>query len=115
MKATHLVLGSDKDFEGRSIIESMSDPTYKISQNLKRHVKMSHESNKTHFKLSPNSKESNLVSTQRHDYKSKKSPVIRSSNFGFQTHFNIGFQKQSFETSYNRSFNAGIFKSFKLI
>jgi hypothetical protein len=117
MKATHFSLGSDTKPEGKSIMQSMSDPSYSIPQNYKKHVQMAHESNKTHFKLSPSSNKINMTSTQRHAFRTENSqtiqPTINTLKYK-KTHFKIGFHQPSFETSYNNSFTHGNFKNSKI-
>jgi hypothetical protein len=104
-KSTHFTLGTDAGDQSRQLVPSMSDPSHGVVQVSNRHIKMANESKKTHFKLSPDGKnhQDSLLTTQRQAYKlANKSeiiqPTINSLDFK-KTHFKLGFQKPSFETS----------------
>ena len=83
----------------------MSDPSLVLPTTLNRHTQVSKESKKTHFKLSPsqNEKSRELQTTQRLAYQhSDNSSIVQPTINAFEfkrTHFKLGFQKPTFETS----------------
>ncbi|CAI2360831.1 unnamed protein product [Moneuplotes crassus] len=107
MKTTHFVLGSDGKENVKRMSDSMSDPSQTVPVQSNQHIIMAKNSKKTHFKLSPSgsSGKESLNTTQRDSYKCTKSSGIAQSKMNAmkfkQTHFNFGFQKQSYHTSYN--------------
>jgi hypothetical protein len=92
----------------------MSDQSYLKFGNYDKHIRMSNESKRTHFKFSSERIQNNeFMSTQRDAFQMKNNseivqPTINALEFK-KTHFKMGFQKSSFETSNSASFEIGNF------